>query len=398
MRIAKLSAYQVRIPLRRKIKHASFSRSESDSIIIRCQLEDGTVGWGESVPREYVTGETVDSVFSHYENTDFHSLLGADWNSLDELVKICQQIALPKLAGAEPEYTRRGCFGNAARCALEVSLIDAATRASGESFSSIFKHLQQHQSLFQPHQPVRYSAVLTSMRPAKQYLLSIMYRFTGFKHCKVKVGIPEIDDRTLLKHCRSFLGSKMDLRVDANEAWTRAILEQKAADFASFQISSLEQPVPHCEISSLKNIVNEISIPVMLDESLCSMSDAETAISNGYCDSFNLRISKLGGIIPTLDIAHLAQQSGRQYQLGCQVGETGILSAVGRHLASAVKGITFLEGSYDRYLLTENVINEDISFKWGGFAPPLAGPGLGITVNEDRLKKLTCREQHWKFS
>lgn len=398
MRIIHLSAYQVLVPLRRKITHASFSRSESDSIIVRCQLEDGSVGWGESVPREYVTGESVDSVLSQYENTDLPEVLGASWNSLDELTALCQQITLSELSAAPPEYVQRGCFGNAARCALEVSLIDAATRSTESSFSAIFQHLEQYRALLQPRDSVRYSAVLTSMQPLKQSLLALVYRLAGFRQCKVKVGLPKINDRILLQKIRMLTGRNMDLRIDANEAWTREMLEQKATELAPFQISSIEQPVPHTEIVTLQNIKRHVSTPIMLDESLCSLSDGETAISEGYCDYFNLRLSKTGGIIPTLQLAHLAQQSLLKYQLGCQVGETGILSAVGRHFASSVKGIAFLEGSFDRYLLVENVINEEISFGWGGRAPFLDGPGLGVTVNEERLKKLTRRELHWNFS
>jgi len=397
MRIAQLSAYQVHIPLRRKITHASFSRSESDSVVVRCQLEDGSVGWGESVPREYVTGESADSVLSQYEHADLPAVLGANWNSLDELVPLCRQITLPDLPAAPPEYVQRGCFGNAARCALEISLIDAATRATGSSFSAIFQHLEPCLSLLESQQSVRYSAVLTSMRPLKQYLLALIYHLTGFQKCKVKVGLPGINDEVLLQKIRMLTGRKMDLRIDANEAWTREILEQKAASLAPFRISSIEQPVPHTEIASLQNIKRHVSTPIMLDESLCSLSDAETAISQGYCDYFNLRISKTGGIISTLQLAHLAQQAGLQYQLGCQVGETGILSAVGRHFACSVKQIAFLEGSFDRYLLVENVINEEISFGWGGRASALNGPGLGISVNEKRLQKLARRELHWNF-
>ncbi|HAH48718.1 MAG TPA: hypothetical protein DCM07_28545 [Planctomycetaceae bacterium] len=206
------------------------------------------------------------------------------------------------------------------------------------------------------------------------------------------MGLPGSDDRALLKRIRSIMGRKMDLRVDANEAWTREILDRKTEQLASFRISAIEQPVRHTDITSLKNINRLQQIPVMLDESLCSMDDAETAISEGYCNYFNLRISKLGGLIPTLLIAQRARQAGFKYQLGCQVGETGILSAAGRHFAAAVCEIAFLEGSFDRYLLTENIINEEISFGRGGLAPALSGPGLGITVNEERLRLQTRKQ------
>ena len=126
----------------------------------------------------------------------------------------------------------------------------------------------------------------------------------------------------------------MGLRLDANEAWTRQLLDEHASDFSELAIQSIEQPVSHKYLSTLHQIRGQLTTQIMLDESLCSYRDAEVAIAKGYCDAFNLRISKLGGLIPTVRLAHLARQAGIGYQLGCQVGETGILSAAGRHFAT----------------------------------------------------------------
>ena len=49
MRIQELTAYRVRIPLKKEIKHASHARSSTDSLIVRCQLDDGQIGWGEGL-------------------------------------------------------------------------------------------------------------------------------------------------------------------------------------------------------------------------------------------------------------------------------------------------------------------------------------------------------------
>ena len=102
---------------------------------------------------------------------------------------------------------------------------------------------------------------------------------------------------------------------------------------------------------------------------------------------FNIRISKCGGLIDSLKIAEFAAESGVSYQLGCQVGETGILSAAGRHFASCVDGVKYLEGSYAKFLLVEDIVREDISFGYGGFAGPITGTGLGVTVDEKVLRK-----------
>ena len=139
----------------------------------------------------------------------------------------------------------------------------------------------------------------------------------------------------------------------------------------------------------MAEIREEIDLDVMLDESLCGYPDAVHAIEHGTVDIFNVRLSKCGGLFPSLKIIGLAQRSGIGLQLGCHPGETGLLSAAGRHVASRVEGLRYVEGSYDRHVLATNIINEDVTFGYGGWAPPLTGPGLGVTVNRDALDRLT---------
>jgi muconate cycloisomerase len=121
--------------------------------------------------------------------------------------------------------------------------------------------------------------------------------------------------------------------------------------------------------------------------------DAERAIQNGWCDLFNIRLSKCGGFIPSVRLAQLAKRHGLGYQLGCQVGETAILSAAGRHFATSVAGIRYLEGSYDRHLVWESLSTEDLTFRWGGKAPALIRTGLGFTLDPLRLDWLTKRKE-----
>jgi muconate cycloisomerase len=80
-------------------------------------------------------------------------------------------------------------------------------------------------------------------------------------------------------------------------------------------------------------------------------------------------------------------------QLGCHPGETGILSAAGRQFASMVRHLRYVEGSYDRHVLARNLVREDVTFRYGGRAPALAGPGLGVTVDPQALESLTVARQ-----
>jgi len=77
----------------------------------------------------------------------------------------------------------------------------------------------------------------------------------------------------------------------------------------------------------------------------------------------------------------------------CQVGETAILSAAGRHFACSVKNIRYLEGSYDRHLVREWLSDEDITFRRGGRAPMLVGSGLGVSISPAKLDAVTVRKE-----
>src|SRR5206468_7133374 len=63
-KIVELTAYHVRIPLRRTVRHASHRRTDTDNVLVRCVLDNRVEGFGEGVPRDYVTGETAESALA----------------------------------------------------------------------------------------------------------------------------------------------------------------------------------------------------------------------------------------------------------------------------------------------------------------------------------------------
>ena len=81
-----------------------------------------------------------------------------------------------------------------------------------------------------------------------------------------------------------------------------------------------------------------IDVPVLLDESLVTAADAQRLALLGPAVWFNLRVSKCGGLGPSLAIARHAREHGIELVIGSQVGETSLLSAAGRHLAAHSQG------------------------------------------------------------
>ena len=384
-KIAEMTAFHVRIPLRKPIRHASHTRTDTDNLVVRCVLDDRTEGWGEGVPREYVTGETIDSALALLKHSD----LAAQRDGCADFAHaaaFAERLRLADVPGDD-----RGCGGNAARCAVELAVLDAYGRRFGAALSDVTRLLAP--DLYTPQPEVRYSGAITSSKGLKLRLAAWVMRLYGFRQLKVKVGIAGQDDVARLRSIRKRVGAGMDLRIDANEAWPAAEAAERILALEPFGISSVEQPSPHAELGGLADVRKQVRTPLMLDESLCGLIDAERAVALGACDLFNLRLSKCGGFIPSLRLAQFAQAHGLGCQLGCQVGETAVLSAAGRRFAASVGGLRYLEGSYDRHLVREALGTRDLTFGWGGGAQALPGPGLGVDLDPQALERVAVRKE-----
>jgi muconate cycloisomerase len=302
--------------------------------------------------------------------------------------KLAERLKLAAVPGDD-----RSCQGNAARCALELAVLDAYGKHFRQPVSEVTRLLAP--DLYRPEPWVRYSGAITSAR-AGWKIRAAMWRLWGygFRQVKVKVGLPGQDDVARFNSIRkAWVARKLSLRVDANEAWSPSEAVERIRQLEPYGITSVEQPVPHSEAAGLAELRRQVRVPIMLDESLCSRIDAERAVEQQTCDLFNLRLSKCGGFIPTLRLAQFARQHGLGCQLGCQIGETAVLSAAGRHFAATVADLRHAEGSYDRHLVREALGTKDITFRWGGWAPAFMEPGLGVTVDPQALQRVTIRKE-----
>jgi len=383
MQIRKLSAAVLRVRLRKPFRHASAVRTYSDNIVVQTLLADGTVGWGEGVPREYVTGETAGGALEQFDQTPWAEQMAGDVNNWAEVLVLCQRLR-PATVVDDP----RGCHGNALRCAVELSVLDAYGKLFGQPVWRAVEQYQPAGAILSRRKQVRYSTTIDAEQGRRLRLAALKMRLYGFHHCKVKVGSQPTADARRLAIVRRWIGRHVDLRVDVNEAWTADTMVAAARALAPADLSCIEQPLPHAELAALAHLRRQVEIPVMLDESLTSEHDAREAIRLGACDLFNIRLSKCGGLLPSLRLAALAHEHGLGYQLGCHPGETGLLSAAGRHFATSVAGLFYLEGSYDRHVLARLPTTPDLTFGYGGRAPALGSPGLGARLRRGAIKRL----------
>ena len=367
MWLKKIHLYLLKIELCMPIKHYLAERTHSENLLVKVVTDSGVVGYGEGIARQYVTGETTATSLAFLRDHLIPQSNGLHWDdSEDLLVTLGELISEPNRAQAP-----------AACCALELAILDAAGKTWGQSVAKL---------LGGEKQPLVYSAVIPMMSQPSFHRLLHLIRDLHMTFVKIKVGNER--DLAVLSLAREILGHEVDLRVDANGAWSAEEAEQRLDAMMAYGISAVEQPVPKHDLPGLKLVSDRLGIPVIADESLCLEHEAEDLASLRACQVFNLRLSKCGGILAADRMFAIGQENGIGAQLGCQVGETGILSAAGRQFAMSRK-LHYLEGSYSNYLLKEDIVNEPVEFGPGGVAQPLSGPGLGIKVNEEALQRLT---------
>ena len=350
------------------IKHNLATHLGSDNLVVRVTTADAVTGYGEGVPRTFVTGEILGESLTFLQEVLAPELLARKFHSPQALVIAMEDLYKETQAQRHP----------AAFCALETALLDTAGRTWEMPVSELIgPKLRQN---------VVYSAVITMMSPEQMVQIFNLVKMIHMGFVKLKVGTDT--DLETLRMARDILGSDVDIRVDANSAWSPTEAIARLKEMEPYRISAVEQPVAKADFAGLKQVQDALQIPVIADESLCTEEDAKRLIDLKACRMFNIRLSKCGGLGAATRIRRMADKAGILCQLGCQVGETSILSAAGRHFALTVPHLSYVEGSYSHYLLVRDVVAQPVAFQDSGMAYELPGSGLGIEVLEEALSEL----------
>ena len=368
MIISAIQILQVRIPFRLRFSHASRKRDATSAVIVKICFDNGLSGYGEGTPREYVTGETFRACVA-FLLEHAPQLPGRRITGMEDLLAIREEIlSFPDAA-----------FCPSAVCALETAFLDALGRLAGLPLSRLVR--PRH-----AWQPVTYSAILPFLPlPELEKYLQLIAALK-IPHLKLKIGSPE--DAIHLKTARDMLGEEVDIRVDANNAWSLSEALDHLGPLLAYRISAIEEPLKRPTPRNLRSLVQALQVPVILDESFRNRQDMESLLGKGLQPErfiLNLRLSKCGGYIRTLELALLAREYHFQIMMGCHVGETGILAAAGRHFAQSCPDLRYVEGAFGNLLLQEDVIAETLQFGSEGKAAGLDSPGLGVTIRMDSL-------------
>ena len=383
-RVTELRLFAVDLPFKVAFRHAAAARTSSESLFLRARLDNGAEGWGESLPRAYVSGESREQAFALLRDTILPAVAGQSFGSLPEAVSF-----LEKCDGkAPPEWVRPEVPQTSAWCGVDLALLDAFGKASGEPAGPAAVDGQAPAATGLGR--YRYSGVVSAGHgwPYAKSLLRI--RAFGFRHVKLK--LEREGAVAAARTARRLLGRRVDLRVDANMAWDVEQALEVIGQLRAVGIRSFEQPIASSDLAGLTRLVAESSAQIMVDEGLTDRDSLRRFIARRACTAVNVRISKCGGLVAAAARCREALAAGLMLQVGCQVGESSLLSAAHLRLLASLApltpGVRYAEGCFGEHLLREDPVAPLVQFRFGGRPPPHPpGGGLGVRVDLAALQR-----------
>jgi len=372
MKIDKVNVHKVSLPFTGDFSISRIKGPCANNVVVEVIADRGEIeGCGEGAPVEFVTGETQEGVANSVAN--FVQRNSFPWK-LDNVSQIWDFI--DGLSG--------GKENNAAICAIEMALLDALGKSQNKAITDYFSRDFYTST-------VHYGAAITLGN--KQRIMEIcgLINNLGITNLRIKLSSDFEQNKDAIETVGLICGEDCDLRIDPNGVWDRDLAFKHVPLIKKYNVKIVEEPMSPVDSGFIEfaELMKSYGVILMACETAPTLGDVERIIKDGYYEMINVKLSRSGGFRRSLRIIERIRSSGLSFQIGCTLGESGILSAGGRALSLLCRDATYYDGSYDRFMLKENITIEDVSFGPGGKAGPLEGPGLGVEINRESLMRLS---------
>jgi len=266
-----------------------------------------------------------------------------------------------------------------ALCALsivDIALWDIKAKASG---MPLFKLLGGSEKTI----PIYGSGGWTSYTETELIEEIEQIKEWGYTKIKMKVGVdlgrsPEEDVRRV-RSVRKHIGDKIDLMIDANNAWDSSTAIKVAQDLSDCNIYFFEEPVMADDLLGLANVKSKTTIPVATGEQEYTKYGARDLIINNAVDIIQMDATKCGGITEWMKIAAIAQAWNIAFA-------PHAMHYAHMHLVSAAPNGLMLENLFMHEKVNE-LLMVDPPMPENGLLEIPDKPGMGIDYNEENLRK-----------
>jgi len=228
------------------------------------------------------------------------------------------------------------------------------------------------------------SGLAVGMYDSVPELLKAIERYLshGYQRLKIKIA-PGWDIEPVRAVQRAF--PDIPLMVDANAAYTLRDVEifQRLDDF---DLLMIEQPLAKDDLEGHAQLQRQIRIPICLDESIDSLDSLEQAARLGSCRIVNIKIQRLGGLLPALRVHHRCQELGLPVWCGT-MPELGLGQAFGLHLATLPNFQYPSDIHPSLRFFQDDIVEPLIEIDRQGWISIPQGVALGFRVVDSKLQK-----------
>jgi muconate cycloisomerase len=359
MRITAVETFAIDLPLSAPVRMSHVTIERSGNVLVKVTTDEGITGWGEGVEAVDVTGEDQGRIKAAIDH------LGAGLIGADPLHRTGLWFCMP----------RSGQGNTTAVGAIDIALHDIAGKAYGVPVADLIGGATR---------TIIPALTLMGSGDPNADLAAFQAKYeAGYRWFKIKLGIG--DPATEAKTMTALSAAAPDTVIcgDANGAWSEQVSERFLGAIDGLPIRFIEQPT--IDRAGLVRLAASSPIAICADESAKTLEDVvelgATAVAG-----VSLKLIKHGGITGVMRGAVLCDTLGLAINLAGKVAESSVAAAANLHCAAAMSDTAFGCSPANQGLAAD-VTADPLTVVDGTFALP-TGPGLGVEVDEERVRSL----------
>jgi muconate cycloisomerase len=366
MKIRRIEPIAVRIPMKKPVVMAGVEIRVAENVLVRLEADNGTAGWGEAASAPTMTGETVESMLA----------------AITYLTPAVVGRAPEEIADLMTALDARMYGNHGAKAAIEIALHDLVGRASGRpAYALLGGNKRSRMPLL---------GVIGTGDLASDLKQAQSQKAQGYAAFKIKVGIeaPLRDAERTRAICEA-IGAGSLISADANQGYSVEQAVQYVQALAESRLDFLEQPVRGDDIDGMAQVAAAAGkIAIGADEGLHSLADIRLHCDRAAARGASLKTIKLSGMRGMLAAGRLCDRLGMKVNVAAKTGESSIASAAAMHVAAALPQIAW-GVTLTHYGLADDLTAHPIPVA-GGHVEISDRPGLGIDVDEERVRRHRC--------
>jgi len=366
-RIVSVDIARVDYPLVGEFKF--FKGAARPTIVLRLVDENGVEGFGQSVPVETWTYETVESVETTLRHYLAPVVLGADPGDIADVHARMERAIRPSFSVGQP----------LAKAAIDLACYDLWGKQAKKPVTALLGGARTDR--------IRLSWTINAPTLAGAEPLLDQGRALGYSHFNVKVGYPQSTtyDVELVRLVTSFSPDGFHW-CDANTSYDLDTAREMAPKFADFGLKALESPLPPNRLRDYQTLKRQGALPILMDEGIVAPAEVEEFIALDMFDGIAMKVARCGGLWNATRIATLLREhdlllfaSGLTDPELSMAASAHFFSWAGLELPAALNG--------PQYIAERGT--GDAAFRARGDVMPVpTGPGLGVTLNDTIRRNL----------